>query len=167
MKYSRKSKSSSTLIRSRKGNLFAEFAMCLFFMLMSIFFPLINMMALGAVYVAGFVLVDMQSHEASLLPYQAAQDPNGKVRELCPREWVRSSLGNFAQSVGSIETDVEYGTGVTDEFGFVTREVKVNTQITVSPFLCCPFPLKVPGLNAPVPICLSSHRLMEDPTNAP
>ncbi len=153
--------------RRNRGSTLAEFAVCFFILVLLIFFPLVDMVGLATTYFFALVLVDQQVHDASMLDYRLAQNVHGPVRAELPQAWLSSSLGAFANVDGAIETELDYTDGVQDEFGFDYKTVVVTTHLSVRPFVSCPFPLTVPGLNAPVPFVLRSQRLIEDPSNAP
>lgn len=153
--------------RQETGSKIPEFAVCLFVLVLLIFFPMVDFIGLFATYFTGIVLVNQQAHEAAMLNFRIARDPQGPILQDLPRSWKASALGNFANVVGAIDTNIGYGAGVSDEFGFEYKEILVVTRMWVRPFISCPFPMPVPGLNAPVELVLRSRRLIEDPTNAP
>ncbi len=153
--------------RQPQGNFLGEYAVSLFMLILLLFFPLLNMIGLATVYCAALVLVDQQCHEAALLFWRDAKRADGPVCKNIPEDWLATGIGAFTKTVGTIETEINYSDGIPDEYGFVSREVIIATRLTVSPFLNCPFPVAVPGINAPVPLVIAGRRLIEDPTNAP
>ena len=151
--------------RSASGNAMAEFAPALIVLLICIFFPLVDMLAVGLAYCDAQVLNTNQVHEASLLDWHEAVDPNGTVCKGIPDQWL-NGMGKFVKVASPPTTSISYRdgestTGVTDKI------VSVTTTLVCTPFLSIPLPVfNVPGLNGPMAFSITSERPMENPDYA-
>ncbi|MFA6559766.1 MAG: hypothetical protein WCT03_25290, partial [Candidatus Obscuribacterales bacterium] len=74
--------------RSASGSGIAEFAPALIILLICIFFPLVDMLAVALAYCDGQVLNSNQTHEASLLDWHDAVSPTGTVCKGIPDQWL-------------------------------------------------------------------------------
>lgn len=144
-----------------------EFPIVMTLFLLLLAFPALDLLFLGMAYNSGSVLNDEQVRQAALISHTAATSPLGKVKQTIPNNWRQSGLGRFANVNGAINTELTYRNGSTDANGLVEKIVRVVTSFDVNPFLVIPFPVQVPGLNAPVAFRFASERQMEDPTDAP
>lgn len=151
--------------RTCRGAQIAEFAPALFVMLIMFFFPVLDLVAICFAYGVVKLLNDNQVHEASLVPSEQAQDPAGLVKKGIPDQWHQSGLGKFVNVAGRPKTVVSYRAGMGGPTS--AKFVVVSTSIVCNPFVFVPFPIiKIPALNAPVPLSATSERQMEDPDNA-
>jgi hypothetical protein len=146
----------------------AEFGPALFILLILFFFPVLDLVSVCFAYGVVKVLNSNQVHEASLVPSEQAQDPNGTVKKGIPDQWQQGGLGKFVNVAGRPTTEVSYRDGVGGGEGTTTGKfVVVKTTVVCNPMVFVPFPiLKVPALNSPVPLDVVSERPMEDPDNA-
>lgn len=103
-----------------------------------------------------------------MVPSEQAQDPNGMVKKRIPAQWHDSGLGRFVNVAGRPVTEISYRNGVSDGDAASTGKfVVVKTTVVCNPAVFVPFPiLKVPALNSPVPLTITSERPMENPENA-
>lgn len=146
----------------------AEFGPALFILLLVFFFPVLDLVSICFAYGVVKVLNNNQVHEASLIPAEKAQDPNGLVKKGIPAQWHDSGLGKFVNVAGRPVTEITYRDGLSGgEASSTGKFVMVKTTVVCNPAVFVPFPiLKVPALNSPVPLTVSSERPMEDPENA-
>lgn len=149
----------------------SEFGPALGILLIAIFFPLVDLLSVAVSYGLCLVLNNNQVHEASLLPYQDASNPNGAVMKGIPEVW-GNGMGHFVKKVGPVITTVSYRAGqVSNDSGaskITDRIVKVTTRVICSPFLPIPLPVSnVPGLNGPMTFTVAGERPMENPDFAP
>ena len=75
-------------------------------------------------------------------------------------------LGKQIMTLGGKKPFICTDKGIT-KAGLTEKLVRVTTSFAVQPFLAIPFPMSVPGLNAPVTFTYSTERALEDPTDAP
>ena len=149
-----------------RGSTLVEFAPALFIMLVALFFPLLDLIALSTVYSVGASMNDAQLREAALLKRSQAQDATGPVMYTIPNAWKNSGLGRYAKIDSDINTSVSYADGPQDQYGNVEKFVCVATSFSVRPFLSVPIPISVPGLNADITFSFNSRRVLEYPPNA-
>jgi len=161
--------------RTETGSSVAEFAPAMWLLIVVIFFPLLDLMAMGVKYGCVIVLNYNQTHEASLIASGTntgqADDPSGPIKKIIPTQWLTMGFGKFCGVVGPIQTDIYYraGTSASDGVTNVTdKVVRVQTTLTCYPLLTIPMPVvNVPGLNAPMQFTVGSEKMMENPDNAP
>jgi hypothetical protein len=151
----------------------SEFAPALMVLVICIFFPLVDMLAVGLSYGLVRVLNYNQCHEASLLPWKDAADLGGTVMQGIPDQW-GNGMGHFVKMSGPVQTNIGYRLGEksSDAGNNNVQDwvVQVSTTVTCNPFLPIPFPsglLNVPGMNGPFTFTVFSERPMENPDNAP
>lgn len=151
-----------TNIRLKCGSQLAEFPAAIFILLLLFFFPLIDLLSVGASYSMCWVLNNNQTREACLDPWTEAMNPAGPVQKNIPDQWLRG-MGAFVKVEGYPKTNIIYGTAPSGD-----KTVKVTTTVTCNPFLTIPLPIvNVPGLNGPVTFTIASQRQMENPDYAP
>lgn len=143
--------------RGERGSAIAELGPALLILFLFLFFPLVDLMSLGVIYMSCATLNDLQLREAALLSKAEAQDPAGRVRKGIADVWQQSGLGQFVKVVDSPATTVSYSQRQDDEV------VVVTTNVTASPFLTIPLFPGVPGLGAPVSFTFANERLVENP----
>ncbi|PWU00880.1 MAG: hypothetical protein C5B53_03495 [Candidatus Melainabacteria bacterium] len=153
-------------IKRIEGSTLAEFAPAFFILLVGLFFPMLDLMALSTVYSVGASMNDEQLREAALLKRSQAQDVLGSVMYTIPNAWKNSGLGRYAKIDSDIITSVSYADGPQDQYGNVEKLVCVSTSFSVKPFLSVPIPISVPGLNADITFNFNSRRVLEYPPNA-
>jgi hypothetical protein len=145
----------------------AEMGPALWILLMCFFFPMLVLLGMCLSYGSVFVLNNLQTHEASLLNYEDAEDPAGAVRTTIPNEWQNAGLGKFVNLVGPPNTEISYKLGQIDQNKVQDHMVTVTTTCSIKPFVPVPIIPNVPGLSAPVTFTISSDRLLENQDNAP
>lgn len=150
-------------IRKARGSSISEFGPVVFVLFIVIFFPLLDLLALGLTYTCGTMLNQAQLREAVLTKGSVARGANGIIKKDIVDAWKNKGIGIFTKAdPASIKTKVSYlqpFAGSTDVL------VSVSTELTAQPFLNIPFPAAVPGLNAPVPFAYTSQQLLENPQN--
>jgi hypothetical protein len=158
---------------AKGGSGMAEFAPALMVLVICIFFPLVDFLAIGLSYGLVRVLNYNQCHEASLVPWGQATDSGGTVMQGIPNQW-GGGMGHFVKMSGDVNTVITYRNGEhsTDSGNSNVQDkvVQVATTVTCNPFLPIPFPsgvLSVPGMNGPFTFTVFSERPMENPDNAP
>jgi hypothetical protein len=146
----------------------AEFGPALFILLLLFFFPVLDLVSICFAYGIVKVLNNNQVHEASLVPAEQAQDPNGMVKKGIPTQWHDSGLGKFVNVAGRPVTEISYRDGISSgDASSTAKYVIVKTTVVCNPAVFVPFPIvKVPALNTPVPLHVVSERPMENPENA-
>lgn len=157
--------------RSSTGQTTSEFAGVLMVFFLIIFFPMLDLVAMAALFGAGMVLNAESAREASLVANRgstAAAEHTDVTDATAAREtrvkgvetfWSKNGLGqwfNVVQPIQHTITVTTVGTGANpDEY------VHVSTVLTGRPFLNIPFPVQVQGLNAPMQFNYSQERLIE------
>lgn len=133
-----------------------EFGPALFVTLFLLFFPMVNLIALGVSYGASATLNDLQVREAALQPSNLVLNPGGAVQKSIPEQWM--------DSIGKLVTDKTPKTMVSYRVASPTdKTVTVSTKVVARPFLTIPFLSTIPGLGAPVDFTLTSERIVENP----
>jgi len=144
--------------RRKRGSAIAEFGPALFILLLCLFFPLLDMVALGLHYVACAQLVSLQTQKAAQVTRADAVNASGPVRGGLPDAWMKTGMGQFVRLAQRPNTEVKY-----DKIDDREENVIVSTTFQVPPLLMIPVCPGVPGLGAPSTFVISSKRLMEDP----
>lgn len=143
--------------RRSSGSAMTELAPALLFLLLAVFFPLLDLTAMGLTYSAGATLTDLQADKAALLPSSMAQKDDGPVKSGVVSAWKQTGIGTFAHLSEPPITQVTYP--LTNGVQYVV----VSTSFLANPFLTIPFIPGVPGLSAPMGFRCSSKRVLEDP----
>jgi len=152
---------------SRRGSSIAEFGPALFVLLLLIFFPVLDLVAICFDYGVVALLNYNQSHEASLLPYDKSNDPSGPIKKDIPDAWRKTGLAKFVKVIGNPTTTISYRDGQSNGDSTTDKIVLVNTTVVCDPFMMLPIPVaKIGGLNAPMTFSATSERQMENPDNA-
>ncbi len=158
---------SKTCLRNRRGSTLAEFAPAIFILLLVIFFPVLDLISICFDYGIVMLLNSNQTHEASLLASDKAQDVNGPIKKGIPDQWLKMGLGKFVKVLGFPSTNVSYRNGQDNGDSTSEKTVIVSTTVVCDPFVFIPIPIaKIPGLNSPLTLNAASERPMEDPDNA-
>ena len=155
-------------IRSKKGSAITEFGPAIWILIICIFLPMINMLALALDYGLCMVLNHNQVHEAALLPSFDANKPNGAVKKSVPDLWL-SGMGKFARVSSYPSTKISYRSGqnIVGVSNASDKFVRVETTVVCNPILKIPVPvINVPGLNGPANFTIISERPMENPDYA-
>jgi hypothetical protein len=147
-------------MRSDEGSSLAEFGPALGILLLSVFFPLLDLIMVGFAYCQCMTLNSLQLQKAAELPAAAAQAPNGAVFQALPDAWQHTGLGAFVKLTEPPTTAIAYQ----DARGR-DRYVIVSTTFSVSPFLNIPIIPGIPALSAPATFTISGKRVVEDPTS--
>lgn len=148
--------------RSKRGNAIAEAGPALFFLIIFMFYPMLDLLGLGLAFYSGFMLNTWQTREAALLTANEAQAADGHIRKRLPEYWRKSGLGNLANVGEDIETEVIYEDGVADAVLKADKVIRVTTTLQYRPWLTVPF-FDMPGLGKPFSITFSNRGHVEDP----
>lgn len=151
--------------RSNRGGSLLEVPGALLILLLFVFFPLLDLIAIGLKYGCCYTLNSIQVREASLVMASVAQDPNGPVKKGIPENWSTMGLGRFADLTSPAVTTVAYKDGSMGANGVQDKVVVVTTTCQLRPFLSVSnkFLPAIPGLNAPLEFTFVSERPMENP----
>ena len=155
--------------RARKshGSALTEMGPALFILLMMIFFPMLDLMAMLASYCSSFYLNMQQTKEAAIVPSSDALSTSGQVQKGCVDAWLANGVGKFVKTTKYPSTKVVYTSGTPDpNTQVVDKIVTVTTTVDCQPFLTIPFPIPVTGLNSPMTFTITSQAQMENPDNA-
>lgn len=163
--------------RLSRGGTLAEFGPALFVLFMVFFFPFLNLLGLALSYadclyldfmllrqaaLENVLLLDKSTNPPSFQPdYSCSTDANGSLNKII-QAWRTNGLGQFA-STGSVPrqkiwVDLTEGSNK-------LKYVHLELQVDVRPFLQIPFPIKVPGLNAPVTFNYNGRSVIENIPN--
>lgn len=146
--------------RTYRGSAMTEFAPALFIVLLGLFFPLMDLVAVGIQYQICSQLVALQAQRAASCPKKDAVSAEGPVRGQVVKAWQETGMGKFLSLQEKPVTEVTYAKIDGDK---VNEDVIVKTKFLVAPFLMIPILPGVPGLGAPSEFVISSKRLLEDP----
>jgi hypothetical protein len=150
-----------------RGSSLAEFGPAMFLLLLLMFFPFLDLLSVCFAYGVVALLNYNQVHEASLLPSDKVNDPNGPVKKDIPDAWRHTGLAVFVKVMGSPNTTISYRDGQSNGNNTTEKIVIVNTTVDCAPLIFLPIPImKVPGLNAPMRLSPTSERPMENADNA-
>jgi hypothetical protein len=130
---------------------------------MFLFFPLVNVLAMGVTYGSCFTLNDLQCREAATLPKVQAEAAGGLIKKQIVEQWKHSGMGAFVQCQGEPNTKLVYFAGSKDGNGSQDQYVEITTTVTARPFVSVPFFFPVPGMSAPVTFNISNRRMVENP----
>lgn len=152
--------------RSSRGSGLVEMGPALSLLLITVFFPLLDMMAIGVTYGSGFTLNNLQARQCAVVTKTEAKDANGLVLKGIPSDWKTKGLGKFCNLTGDPITSLSYKLGQKDDKDRQDWTVIVSTTITARPFLTVPGFPAIPGLTAPMTFTFVSERVMENPDDA-
>jgi hypothetical protein len=144
--------------RTQKGNALVEIGPALLIAFFFLFFPLLNLSAMGMTFAACVSLNYAQLREAAFSTTARAQHPEGSVRKGIPERWSKSGVGQFVSTPQLPVTSVTYR----HVEGLKNDLVTVSTMVTVKPAFTLPFFSSVPGLGAPITYTISNERLVEN-----
>ena len=148
------------------GSSMAEFGPALGVVLLCLFFPMMDVLALGLSYGLCMVLNYNQVHEASLIDSADATSSDGPIFQEIPDKWA-NGMGHFVKLTSPPQTDVSYRDGEANANGDADKIVAVQTTVVCSPFVPIPLPIvNIPGVNGPVTFVICSERPMENPDYA-
>src|SRR5262249_48732181 len=147
--------------RCPQGSALVEMGPALLILLMFLFFPLTNVIAVGVMYGSCMTLNSLQLREAALLPASQAQASDGPIKKAIPDAWASAGLGRFVKPVHAPATTVTYKDGPAPG----SKIVIITTSLQCSPFVPTPFIPNVPGLSSPIAFVLKSERPVENPNN--
>ena len=148
--------------RSNKGTAICEAGPALFFLIIFMFYPMLDLLGLGIAFYSGYMLNTQQAREAALLNASEAQNAGGMIRHKLPEYWRKSGLGSLANVEPGIDTEVIYEDGIADTVLKADKVVRVTTTIQYRPWLTVPF-FDMPGLGKPFTITYSNRGHVEDP----
>jgi hypothetical protein len=159
-------------IRSSSAQTTSEFAGVFMIFFLVIFFPLLDMAAMGALWGTGMLLNSETARQVSFVANRgitgaaektAVSDPvtERKTRaDALTAAWAGTGFCQFlkmdTKSINHTITVSTVGTGSNpDEY------VHVKTNLVANPFLNIPFPVEVPGLNKSMTFTYAQERLIE------
>jgi hypothetical protein len=146
--------------RQSAGSSIAEFGPALGILLLSIFFPLLDLVMLGFSYCQCMTLNSLQSQKAAEMSQVQASSPTGPIFQGLPSAWQQTGMGAFVKLTDAPTTTVIYQNADSQD-----KFVIVSTSFSVQPFLNIPLIPGVPGLSAPTAFTISSKRVVEDPSS--
>jgi hypothetical protein len=145
-------------IRKQRGSAISEMAPALFLLLVVAVFPVLDLIFDGLAYCACVTLNNLQLREAVRVPKSQATDPSGTVQLDIPNNWRASSLGGLAPLMSDPVTEVTYDVVAGNAVA------SVSTTLSVRPLMVIPFFPNVPGLSAPMPLTITTTRILENPS---
>lgn len=179
----------NTSNRKKRGSALSEFGPALIILFLVGLLPVLDLLGMLVSYGFGWYLNYVQGREAALtmvvrdneLTPQSSQDVDSSLDEL-KNNWLSSGFGAFTRAsnvntiavLAPLESPSSFrgGTGAPAVPGGPqplvapaqppAPEAAVTTVLTVEPFLKIPFPVQVPGLNAPVTFSYTTRRPVED-----
>jgi len=144
-------------IRKPRGSAISEMAPALFLLLVVAVFPVLDLIFDGLGYCACVTLNNLQLREAVRVPKSQATDPNGSVQLEIPNNWRASVFGGLAPLMAEPVTEVSYDVVAGNAVA------TVSTTVQVRPLLVIPFFPNIPGLSAPMPLTITTSRILENP----
>ena len=141
--------------RKRKGSAITEFGPSLFIFLIAIFFPLMDVIGMAAVYCSGWYCNFLVTRE---LAVRRQQDEAAVYNEV-NTEFMNTGLAQFV-GVRSA-ADLAHSATYFPAAGGTPAQVTCTSRVTGKPFLTIPFIPAVPGLSAPVIFRMMSTRPRE------
>jgi hypothetical protein len=145
-------------IRKQRGSAMSEMAPALFLLLVVAVFPVLDLIFDGLGYCACVTLNNLQLREAVRVPKSQATDPAGTVQLEIPNNWRASALGGLAPLMSDPVTEVTYDVVAGNAMA------SVSTTLSVRPLMVIPFFPNVPGLSAPMPLTITTSRILENPS---
>jgi hypothetical protein len=143
--------------RRKRGAAIAETGPALFLLLIIIFFPMLDLLEMGAAYVFASIYHDYMIRELAIRTPEA--NGNAAAKAKIDTEFRSSGFFSFLKMTNDdMKVDsVEYLPNMTNP-----TQIQVATSVTVRPFINIPFFSTVPGLGAPVVFKLASQRPQEE-----
>lgn len=143
--------------RSGRGSAITETGPALFLLLIIIFFPMLDLLEMGAGYVFASIFHDYVTREIAI----RKPEPGGNQAAITKTttEFKASGFYSFLKMQdGDLKIDqVKYLPDVSNP-----QQVEVTTTVRVRPFISIPFFTGVPGMGAPVDFKHSSQRPQEE-----
>jgi hypothetical protein len=144
--------------RTRKGSAITEFGPALFVFLIIIFFPLMDLLGMAAVYCCGWYCNFLVTREVAVRTQAQGQLAAQEVDDEFLKTGVAAFVGLKAGDHGSkIVHVLNYNTAAAG----LPPQVECKTSITGVPFLTIPFIPAVPGLSAPITFTMTQVRPRE------
>jgi len=157
-----RAKSEST--RGKRGSAIAEMGPALFVLLVIIFFPMIDLMEVGAGYMMAQSFHDSMLRAIAVSqPTGGTQDPSIQTQATAISNVTNSFAGSgFASFLHVQATDLQVTNVTYLPSAANPTTVQVSTSVSVAPFISIPYFSPVPGLNAPVIFTSTSQRPQEE-----
>lgn len=159
--------------RKRKGSAITEFGPSLFIFLILIFFPMMDLLGVAAVYCCGWYSNFLVTRElavrtatdggapSSPAPNTSVSSPNGGiVATEINTEFKKTGICAFI----GVRNDSDLAHSAVYEGakpGGIPAQVTCTSRITAQPFLPIPFFGGVPGLGAPITFTIQAQRPRE------
>ena len=157
----------SRVNRRRKGSALTEMGPAMYILLIFIFFPALDLLAMAVAYTSSMYLNVLQTKAAALTKNTDNQSPTGEVQKAVVDQWLGYGVGQFVHTTEKPKTQVFYSDGQTDPSTKITDKiVRVQTTVTCLPFLTIPWFTPVPGMSAPMTFTFNSTATVENPDNA-
>lgn len=143
--------------RRKRGAAIAETGPALFLLLIIIFFPMLDLLEMGAAYVFASIYHDYVTREIAIRTPEAGG--NAAAKEKVNAEFRGSGFFSFLkmQNNDMRVDEVKYLPDMSNP-----TQVEVTTTVTVRPFIIIPFFANVPGMGAPVDYKHTSQRPQEE-----
>ncbi|HEY9713690.1 MAG TPA: hypothetical protein V6C72_09480 [Chroococcales cyanobacterium] len=154
-------------IRSKKGQQSIEIAPAILVLFVIILFPVLDLLYLGVAYAAGWYENHLACREcACRSPDVGTSTPGDQAGSAA---FAGSPLANFIGATNIVNDESNnFGGAVAVPANPAQPPVcKVQTTMTVKPFLPVPWFKAVPGINAPITFTYYSERPQEEPDLAP
>ncbi len=155
----------TTNMRRERGQAMSELPGALMILILMVFFPLVNLLAMGVQFGCCFTLNSVQLREAALVKKSQV---NATVAAVA-NNWKNMGLGKFVNLHQGPLTKVSYKDGQKDPVSNITDKIiVVETAMSIRPFLNQDMPMlpKVTGLNLPMQFRFVSERPLENHHNA-
>jgi len=152
-------------LRTCTGSAISEFGPALFLLLVIIFFPMLDLMAIGFQYGLGYYCNSTVCREmsvrtaADISPGSPSSTVATQVFNNINSTGITSFLGITSQNQLSSTATFIPATAPTP--GQPPQMVLCTTTMTVSPFISVPWFQPIPGLNAPMTFTFASSRQRE------
>lgn len=142
------------LRRRNRGSSISEFGPALFIFFLIIFFPLIDILSMTALYgtcwYINFVITNQAARSRASQAQQIADDQKAAI--------MQTGLAAFLKvQAGDVTTAITFPPAAAGE----QPTVVCTTTLTGQPFVTVPFFIDVPGLNKPLTFVVSSEQTRE------
>ena len=145
--------------RGKKGSAITEFGPSLFLFLVVIFFPLLDMLGLAAVYCTAWYANYMCVRELSVR--KMSEGVNGTVGNETNAAFDGTGFARFI-GIQNVNNDIIHNVSYSPVVQGTQPTVTCNTTVKAKPFIHVPLPfVTCPGLNADVTFTIGSQRPRE------
>lgn len=143
--------------RGKHGGAIAETGPAIFLLLIIIFFPMLDLLEMGAAYVFASIYHDYMTRELAIRTPEAGG--NAAAKQKIDAEFKGSGFFSFLKMQNDdLKVDqVQYIPDISNP-----THIQVSTTVRVRPFINIPFFASVPGMGAPVDFKHTSQRPQEE-----